>query len=241
MSTNFEFSPVPRWVWVYNFDENNVFTGTLNFYVAPHTGLPAQCTTVKCSPKSGQVGVWDGTRWQYVDDFRGSVYWDTHGREYVMMELAPLPADAVTVAPPDATPGNVLLFSNGAWQQIEDRTGQTYYTADGHAQTVPDAYFVLPEGCTVTPPNTAFDHWDGKQWVTDEDQLHTAQVATAKDELAQRMSDATAAIAPLQDADELQSASEAEAAALIAWKKYRLELSRVDINTAPNVVWPERP
>ena len=241
MSKIFEFSAAPRWVWVYNFDENNVFTGTLNFYVAPHTGLPANSTTTKCSPKNGQAGVWDGEKWQYIDDFRGTAYWNSHGKKYVMMELAPLPDGAVTTAPPEAEPGHVLLYTDGEWQQLADRSGQTYYTADGHAQTVPDAYFGLPEGCTFTPPTTPYDHWDGEKWVTDESRLHAAQVDAAKDEISQRLSAAANAIAPLQDAVDMGIATNAEQAMLTSWKQYRVALSRIDADTAPDIAWPERP
>lgn len=188
MSKIFEFSATPRWVWVYNFDEKNVFTGTLNFFVAPHTGLPACCTTEKCAPKAGKAGVWNGEKWQYVDDYRGSEYWDTYGRKNIMLDVGPLPDD-----------------------------------------------------CTFTPPNTQFDTWDGEKWVTDEAKLHAAQVEAARVELSQRVNDANAALAPLQDAAELQEATDEEKAALTEWKKYRLALSRIDINQAPDIDWPEIP
>lgn len=48
-------------------------------------------------------------------------------------------------------------------------------------------------------------------------------------------------IAPLQDALDLGIATEDEAAALIAWKKYRVLLARVDTSSAPEVDWPEAP
>ncbi|WP_406704889.1 tail fiber assembly protein [Sodalis sp.] len=48
-------------------------------------------------------------------------------------------------------------------------------------------------------------------------------------------------IAPLQDAVDLDIATEAEKSALLAWKKYRVLLNRVDISTAPDIDWPEPP
>jgi hypothetical protein len=241
MSTDFEFSDQPQWVWVYSFDENNIFVGTLHFYVAPNTGLPARCTRVKCSPKTSQAGVWNGEKWQYVDDLRGSTYWDQRGNQFVMMELSAFPEWAVTDAPPVAEAGHVVLHTGDAWQQIEDRTGQTYYTADGRPQVVPDAYFILPPDCTFTAPGTPWDHWDGEQWVTDEEQLHAAQVKAARDELTQHISEATASIAPLQDANDMEIATDDEKSALAEWKKYRVVLSRIDVNTAPNITWPVPP
>lgn len=53
------------------------------------------------------------------------------------------------------------------------------------------------------------------------------------------MAQATAAIATLQDAVELEIATEDETAALSAWKKYRVLLSRINPEDAPDIVWPE--
>nr|ELY4432273.1 tail fiber assembly protein [Cronobacter sakazakii] len=55
------------------------------------------------------------------------------------------------------------------------------------------------------------------------------------------LQEATQAIAPLQDAVELEMASEGEVAQLAAWKKYRVLLNRVDTTTAPDIAWPEMP
>jgi hypothetical protein len=52
---------------------------------------------------------------------------------------------------------------------------------------------------------------------------------------------ATTAIAPLQDAVELDMATEEETAQLLAWKKYRVLLNRTDTATAPDIDWPEMP
>ncbi|MBG6243198.1 MAG: phage tail protein [Candidatus Symbiopectobacterium sp. Dall1.0] len=46
---------------------------------------------------------------------------------------------------------------------------------------------------------------------------------------------------PLQDAVDLDMATEAEKTQLVAWKKYRVLLNRVDISTAPDIAWPEAP
>ncbi|CDH01829.1 tail fiber assembly protein [Xenorhabdus bovienii] len=55
------------------------------------------------------------------------------------------------------------------------------------------------------------------------------------------MSQASNAIAPLQDAVELEMATGAEKSALTEWRKYRVLLNRVDCSTAPDVKWPEQP
>ncbi|EMJ5880571.1 tail fiber assembly protein [Enterobacter cloacae] len=58
---------------------------------------------------------------------------------------------------------------------------------------------------------------------------------------AQLMSVATQEILPLQDALDLEMATEKERILLTEWKKYRVLLSRVDTNKAPDIEWPESP
>lgn len=48
-------------------------------------------------------------------------------------------------------------------------------------------------------------------------------------------------IAPLQDAVDLEIATEEETLLLEAWKKYRVLLNRVDTSTAPDIEWPALP
>ncbi|HDS9455791.1 TPA: tail fiber assembly protein [Enterobacter asburiae] len=55
------------------------------------------------------------------------------------------------------------------------------------------------------------------------------------------MKTASDIITPLEDAAELGIATDEEAAALLGWKRYRVMLNRVDVNTAPDIQWPERP
>lgn len=63
--------------------------------------------------------------------------------------------------------------------------------------------------------------------------------ATAK--LSALMAKANAAIAPLQDAVDIDDATEAERASLTAWKKYRIALNRLDLSAAPDIAWPAYP
>lgn len=50
-------------------------------------------------------------------------------------------------------------------------------------------------------------------------------------------------IAPLQDAADLSKATDAEAAQLLSWKQYRVDLSRIEQQAGfPTVIdWPESP
>lgn len=53
--------------------------------------------------------------------------------------------------------------------------------------------------------------------------------------------EADTAILPLQDANDLGIVTDDEASQLIAWKKYRVMLMRVNMEDVENILWPEQP
>ncbi|WP_211130385.1 tail fiber assembly protein [Serratia surfactantfaciens] len=55
------------------------------------------------------------------------------------------------------------------------------------------------------------------------------------------LSEATVKITPLQDAVDIGIAVNDEISMLREWKKYRVLLSRVDVNNVQNIEWPEQP
>jgi len=80
------------------------------------------------------------------------------------------------------------------------------------------------------------------------DGVFTAQVIEvegpvffASSQLTGLMAEAGQVIAPLQDAVDVGMANDEEATRLAAWKKYRVLLSRVDTNKAPDITWPVKP
>ncbi|MBD8241358.1 tail fiber assembly protein [Pantoea agglomerans] len=65
--------------------------------------------------------------------------------------------------------------------------------------------------------------------------------AMAASEKAKLLALATIAIDPLQDAADLEIATDKEAASLKAWKTYRVMVNRIDASKAPNIDWPKAP
>ncbi|ELV3371565.1 TPA: tail fiber assembly protein [Klebsiella pneumoniae] len=55
------------------------------------------------------------------------------------------------------------------------------------------------------------------------------------------LSEASIEIAPLQDAVDLEIATEKEVSLLTEWKKYRVLLNRIDSSQAPEITWPTKP
>ncbi|HDK6910354.1 TPA: tail fiber assembly protein [Klebsiella pneumoniae] len=167
---SFEFSPSPQAIWLYQYDADGVYIGSVFMTIPAGTGLPASTTHIPCAPGKGQTGVFRNGEWVYVDDIRGTRYWDIYGTGFVISALSDsLPDWAITIEPPVADAGCVLLFTDGRWIQVEDKTGQFYYKSDGTKHTVSDAWFTLPEGCTfVAPPEdktTFVTRWNGTEWV----------------------------------------------------------------------------
>lgn len=76
------------------------------------------------------------------------------------------------------------------------------------------------------------------EWVDIAPPTREESIEYAESFKAQLLSVAAQAIAPLQDAVDLGMATDAEAALLLEWKKYRVLLNRVDTSIAPDIEWP---
>ncbi|MNL56144.1 Caudovirales tail fiber assembly protein [compost metagenome] len=98
----------------------------------------------------------------------------------------------------------------------------------------------MPDGAISTAPGGPHDKWNGTAWVKDGAAEKAALIQQARTEKARRMSEAGKHIAPLEDAVELKMATKEEKAQLTAWKTYRVLLSRVDPDQAPDITWPAR-
>lgn len=64
-------------------------------------------------------------------------------------------------------------------------------------------------------------------------------ISQAEDKRSRLRAEADAAIKPLQDANDLGIATDDEASQLIAWKKYRVMLMRLDISNSERIIWPK--
>ena len=66
-------------------------------------------------------------------------------------------------------------------------------------------------------------------------------ITQAEDEKTRLLAKAATKTAPLQDAVDIERATEVETALLLAWKTYRVALNRIDTSTAPDIDWPVAP
>ncbi|EJD6506515.1 tail fiber assembly protein [Providencia rettgeri] len=78
--------------------------------------------------------------------------------------------------------------------------------------------------------------WTDIPFPTQENLIQQAEI-----EKQTRLQEASKVIAPLQDANDLNIATDKELMQLNAWKQYRVDLSRIDTATAPDIKWPKNP
>lgn len=162
--------------------------------------------------------------------------------EYLPVGVS-IPANACTDKPLAVKSGYVVCRNGklNGWEYLADHRGETVWntkTGEPLQITAPGDY---PDNTTLYEPATPYDTWNGERWVTDEAAQKAAEVAEANTTKAALINNASEQIAPLQDAVDLDMATDDEKARFNAWRKYRVLLTRVDTSTAPSITWPEEP
>ncbi|EAR7757400.1 tail fiber assembly protein [Salmonella enterica] len=151
-----------------------------------------------------------------------------------------LPANCTDIAPPEIPASHIAVFDSETqtWSLKEDHRGETLYDTITGNQVYISEPGPLPENVTSVSPDGEYQKWDGKAWVKDEEAEKAAQLRQAEETKNNLLKMATEKIAPLQDAVDLGEATDDEKARLLAWKKYRVQVNRVDTS---NPDWPFRP
>ncbi|ENL3128262.1 tail fiber assembly protein [Escherichia coli] len=154
-----------------------------------------------------------------------------------------IPANACIDEPLTARSGHVACRNTqlNGWEYLPDHRGETVWnvkTGEEQKITVPGDY---PVDTTINPPTTPYDKWNGERWVTDKAAKAAAEIAEAAATKSALIKSAAAKIEPLQDAVDLDMATDEEKSRYDAWRKYRVLLTRVDTSLAPDISWPEPP
>ncbi|EHX4872889.1 tail fiber assembly protein [Salmonella enterica] len=153
-----------------------------------------------------------------------------------------LPANCTDIAPPDIPASHIAIFDVGTetWSLHEDHRGEAVYDITTGNQVYISAPGPLPENVTSVSPGGEYQKWDSKTkvWVNDEAAEAAARLREAEGTKNRLLQIASEKIAPLQDAVDLDEATDKEKASLLAWRKYRVQVNRVD---TLNPDWPEQP
>lgn len=88
-------------------------------------------------------------------------------------------------------------------------------------------------------PDANYQYRDGVFSAPVTETENAALIASSR--LAVETDEANRVIAPLQDAVDISIATDEEITRLAKWKRYRVELSRIDTSKAPDITWPVRP
>lgn len=133
-----------------------------------------------------------------------------------------------------------VTIADGAKEVSTEEFDQLMMCQAGGKVIVPDA-----EGfpTCVDPQPTPVHTWDGREWVASDDALDAYLIQSAQAMKSRLMAQAAAAIAPFQDAVELGLATDGEKERLFEWKRYRVELNRIESQPGypAAIAWPETP
>ncbi|EDV2575540.1 tail fiber assembly protein [Salmonella enterica subsp. enterica] len=151
-----------------------------------------------------------------------------------------LPAFSTDIAPPSAPEGFIAVFNSDSnkWSLVEDHRGKIVYSIHTGEATTINQLGALPDDVVSVAPEGHFVKWDGTKWIHDANAEKEHLLMLAEQEKINLLAVATSAIAPLQDAVDLDMATKVETALLLEWKKYRVLLNRVDISRPE---WPTPP
>lgn len=138
--------------------------------------------------------------------------------------------------------GFVWVLQEGQPVQLEDNRGNYYSTDTGESVEFKELG-ELPSNLTTIAPTSPYDKWDGSKWIKDEIAEQSALRDAALIQRDELLAQATEKIAPLQDAVDLEEATEQETALLKEWKKYRIALNRIESQSGfpKEIDWPTAP
>ncbi|WP_421229580.1 tail fiber assembly protein [Aeromonas enteropelogenes] len=153
-----------------------------------------------------------------------------------------LPAHAYLDAPPPHTDGEwpSRTGRERPWSILPDLRGKTAYNIDTKEAREITELGPLLEWETLLLPSSPYDAWDGVAWVADHEAEAAAELATATATRSSLLAEANQHIAVLSDAVDLGMETDDEQAAYNAWRRYRVELTRLDLTITP-IVWPDKP
>lgn len=152
-----------------------------------------------------------------------------------------LPAHSFIEPPLEAKEGFAVCRTESGWEYRADYRNSVAYSIESGSKSTVIELGELPANLTFLVPKTQFDQWNGSEWVTDLAAQRQAEIDAAKAEKYRLERGAKEMIEKLSDALDLNMALDGDEARLTAWRKYRVLLNQLDINTASDIAWPLQP
>jgi len=136
-------------------------------------------------------------------------------------------------------------FSNSENSFYLQETIDSYIAED---IAIPEDLFEVTEDEYITyavSPDRKAPHYNTSrkcmEWVDLPALSQEELIANAEALKAFKMSQADDAVKPLQDAVDTKMATNDESEKLLAWKRYRVLLNRIDTSSVPDIEWPDCP
>ncbi|EDX4491785.1 tail fiber assembly protein [Salmonella enterica subsp. salamae] len=154
-----------------------------------------------------------------------------------------IPANSCTDAPGNKKEGFAIrrTADSSSWEYVADHRGETVYSTETGEAVLISAPGEYPANTTTLVPTTAYDTWNGSEWVTDTEAQHAADVEAAEQQKTALLLEAQAAISLWQTELQLGIISDKDKASLILWLTYIKELQAVVPDAAPSIKWPTPP
>lgn len=154
-----------------------------------------------------------------------------------------LPVYCTCEIPPQTSKGLIPVYDRSleCWKTAEDHRGEVVFdteTGEPVEITEPGEY---PEGTTTIAPDNVWQKWDGKAWVDDPEAKQNALAEEVHEQKNTLLKQANEFISVLQDALDLDMATDSEKKDLMAWRKYRVLLTRIEPEDAKDIEWPVKP
>lgn len=151
--------------------------------------------------------------------------------------------DAYRDEPELPAPGFAIVRSEDGkrWLHVEDHRGKTGYDKTTKEKVLINTVGALPDNLTLLEPQTHFDKWNGKKWVTDKEEQHAHEVAVAESQKQSLLAEAEQEIAMLERKIRLNMATDADREKLKEWEIFSIKVSDTDVSAAPDIIWPEKP
>lgn len=170
-------------------------------------------------------------------------------REYTGKSMDEVPlgfslkADAYPDKPELPAPGFAIVRSEDGkrWLHVEDHRGKTAYDKTTKEKILINTVGALSDNLTLFEPQTPFDKWDGKKWVTDKAEQHAHEVAIAESQKQSLLAEAEQEIAMLERKIRLNMATDTDRAKLTKLEIYSVKVIDTDLITAPDIAWPQKP
>jgi hypothetical protein len=154
------------------------------------------------------------------------------GNVIVLTELLPAPED-----------GYVWVWRNAQASQLIDLRNRFVYRKDNGNYVYWSELGPLPDYLTVKGRPNSYYFWKDDDWVLDIEAERAGLAAQADSERDNRLREVIIRVAPLQYAYDVGEATAEQSASLQAWKRYALNLARIELQADyPSVIeWPTAP